>query len=176
MLNDFQNARVCYEKAAELNSLLYNAKYSLAEIALIYKELEEAEKYFMQAVEDEELAADSYYELSKISMIKGDKDTAIKFANIAIDIDSEKIVPKIKSDPIFIPIMTKMAIPFNLQKAQVKEKLEEKEIKAKTHLEDMFEITRNLSYDDIRLLKKNKENKESGKNINIEKEQKERQE
>ena len=50
------------------------------------------------------------------------------------------------------------------------------EIKAKTHLEDMFEITRNLSYDDIRLLKKNKENKESGKNINIEKEQKERQE
>ena len=28
MLNDFQNARVCYEKAAELNSLLYNAKYS----------------------------------------------------------------------------------------------------------------------------------------------------
>lgn len=176
MLNDFQNARVCYEKAAELNSLLYNAKYSLAEIALIYKELEEAEKYFMQAVEDEELAADSYYELSKISMIKGDKDTAIKFANIAIDIDSEKIVPKIKSDPIFIPIMTKMAIPFNLQKAQVKEKLEEKEIKAKTHLEDMFEITRNLSYDDIRLLKKNKENKESGRNINIEKEQKERQE
>ena len=46
--------------------------------------------------------------------------------------------------------------------------LEEKEIKAKTHLEDMFEITRNLSYDDIRLLKKNKENKESGRNINIE--------
>ena len=44
MLNDFQNARVCYEKAAELNSLLYNAKYSLAEIALIYKELEEMER------------------------------------------------------------------------------------------------------------------------------------
>ena len=173
MLNDFQNARVCYEKAAELNSLLYNAKYSLAEIALIYKELEEAEKYFMQAVEDEELAADSYYELSKISMIKGDKDTAIKYANIAIDIDSEKIVPKIKSDPIFIPVMTKMSIPFNLQKTQVKEKLEEKEIKAKKHLEDMFEITRNLSYDDIRLLKQNKEKE---KNINIEKEQKERQE
>ena len=41
-------------------------------------------------------------------MIKGDKDTAIKYANIAIDIDSEKIVPKFKKDPIFIPIMTKL--------------------------------------------------------------------
>ena len=149
-------------------------------IEAVWRKFDIASKYRSDNLpkysEDEELAADSYYELSKISMIKGDKDTAIKFANIAIDIDSEKIVPKIKSDPIFIPIMTKMAIPFNLQKAQVKEKLEEKEIKAKTHLEDMFEITRNLSYDDIRLLKKNKENKESGRNINIEKEQKERQE
>ena len=52
MLNDFQNAKICYEKAAELNSLAYNAKYSLAEIALIYKELEEAEKYFMQAIDE----------------------------------------------------------------------------------------------------------------------------
>ena len=55
MLNDFQNAKVCYEKAAELNSLIYNTKYSLAEIALMYKELEEAEQYFMQVTEDEEL-------------------------------------------------------------------------------------------------------------------------
>ena len=30
---------------------------------------------------------------------------------------------------------------------------EEKEIIAKKHLEDMFEITRNLSYDDIKMLK-----------------------
>ena len=175
MLNDFQNARICYEKAAELNSLLYNAKYSLAEISLIYKELEEAENYFMKATESEELAADSYYELSKISMIKGDKEIAIKYANVAIDIDSEKIVPKIKSDPIFIPVMTKISIPFNLQKSQIEEKLLEKEIKAKKHLEEMFEITRNLSYDDIRLLK-NKEKKNLNDEINIEKQQKERQE
>ena len=39
-LNDFENAKICYERAAEINSLLYNAKYALAEIALIYKEIE----------------------------------------------------------------------------------------------------------------------------------------
>lgn len=160
MLNDFQSAKIYYEKAAEINSLVYNSKYSLAEIALIYKELEEAEKYFMEALEDDELSADSYYELSKISMIKGDKDNAIKFANIAIDIDSSNVVPKIKKDPIFIPILARISIPFNIEISEDKKNtLTAKEIKAKKHLEDMFDITRNLSYNDIKLLKK----EESGK-------------
>lgn len=154
MLNDFQNAKICYEKAAEINSLSYNSKYSLAEIALIYKELEEAEKYFMESVEDEELAADSYYELSKIAMIKGEKEDAIKFANIAIDIDSSKVVPKIKKDPIFMPIIARISIPFNIGENEEKQsKLQEKELKSKEHLEEMFDKTRNLGYDDIKLLK-----------------------
>lgn len=154
MLNDFQNAKICYEKAAEINSLSYNSKYSLAEIALIYKELEKAEKYFMEAIEDEELSADSYYELSKIAMIKGQKEKAIKFANIAVDIDSAKVGDKIKNDPIFIPIMAKISIPFNKEEIENKDKnMKEKEIKAKEHLEDMFEVTRNLSYNDIKMLK-----------------------
>ena len=161
MLNDFQNAKICYERAADINSLSYNSKYSLAEIALIYKELDEAEKYFIEALEEEQLAADSYFELSKISMIKGDKEKAIQYANIAIDIDSSKVVPKIKKDPIFIPVIAKISIPFNLNKPEEQEnKLNEKEIIAKEHLEDMFEITRNLSYDDIKMLR----NEKSGKN------------
>lgn len=154
MLNDFQNAKIYYERAAEINSISYNSKYSLAEIALIYKELEEAERHFMEAIEDEELAADSYYELSKIAMIKGEKDKAIKFANIAIDIDSSKIVPKIKKDTIFIPIIARISIPFNIENIEEKEsKLTNKELKSKEHLEEMFEKTRNLGYDDIKLLK-----------------------
>lgn len=155
MLNDFQNAKICYERAADINSLAYNSKYSLAEIALIYKELEEAERYFMETLDDDELSADSYYELSKISMIKGDKENAIRFANVAIDINSVKIVPKIKKDPIFIPILARISIPFNIEQLdETVSKLNEKEIKAKEHLENMFDITRNLSYDDIKLLKK----------------------
>ena len=174
MLNDFQNAKTCYEKAAELNSLLYNAKYSLAEIALIYKDLEEAEKRFLEVIEDEELSADAYYELSKIYLIKGDKEIAIKYINTAIDANSKKIVEKVKKDPIFIPIMAKISIPFNLEEPEIedeKKKLKEKEREAKEHLEEMSELTRNLSYNDIKLLKKNgadkketsKEEKENGR-------------
>lgn len=156
MLNDFQNAKICYEKAADINSLSYNSKYSLAEIALIYKELEEAEKYFMEAIGDDELSADSYYELSKIALVRGDKDKAIQFANIAIDINISKIAPKIKKDPIFIPIIARISIPFNIEKIEENQsKLEEKEIIAKERLEEMSEKSRNLSYDDIKFLKNN---------------------
>lgn len=170
MLNDFQNAKICYERAADINSLSYNSKYSLAEIALIYKELEKAEQYFMEALEDEQLSADSYYELSKIAMIRGEKEKAIKFANIALDINPSKIVKKIKNDPIFIPVMAKISIPFNIEEIENTENnMKAKEIKAKEHLEDMFEVTRNLSYTDIKMLKNKtsrKKQKEIEKNEN----------
>ena len=178
MLNDFQNAKICYEKAAEINSLLFNAKYSLAEIALIYKDLEEAEKRFLEAIEEEELSADGYYELAKIYLIKGDKETAIKYVNTAIDINSKKIVDKVKKEPLFIPVMARISIPFNLEGEEEKEnKLTEKEIKVKEHLEEMVDITRHLSYSDIDLLKKDVKEKK-GRKINLEdleKEQDERQ-
>ena len=178
MLNDFQNAKICYEKAANINSLLYNAKYSLAEIALIYKDLEEAEKRFLQAIEEEELSADAYYELAKIYLIKGDKETAINYANTAIDIDARRIVDKIRKEPLFIPVIARVSIPFNLDIQEEKDnKLTQKEIKAKEHLEEMVDITRHLSYNDINLLKKNvKENDTKTIHIeNMEKEQDERQ-
>ena len=178
MLNDFQNAKICYEKAAEINSLLYNAKYSLAEIALIYKDLEEAEKKFLETIEEDELSADAYYELAKICLMKGDKETAINYVNTAIDIASKKIVEKVKKEPLFIPIMARISIPFNLENEEEKEiKLTEKEIKAKEHLEEMVDITRHLSYNDINLLKKNAKEK-NGRDIkleNIERQSDERQ-
>ncbi len=178
MLNDFQNAKICYEKAAEINSLLYNAKYSLAEIALIYKDLEEAEKRFLEAIEEDELSADAYYELAKIYLMKGDKETAINYVNTAIDIASKKIVEKVRKEALFIPVMARISIPFNLEEQEVNEtKLTEKEIKAKEHLEEMVDITRHLSYNDINLLKKNAKEK-NGRNIkleNIERQSDERQ-
>lgn len=171
MLNDFQSAKLYYEKAAELNSLVYNSKYSLAEIALIYKELEEAEKYFTQVLEDEELEDDAYFELAKINIIKGEKEKAIQYANIAIEINPKKIVDKIKKDEIFVPIIAKLSIPFNLEEKEKQTKMSKKEIKAKNHLEEMFEITRNLSYNDIRLLKRNKKEETTQKKEVQEKEE-----
>ena len=179
LLNDFQSAKMYYEKAAEFNSLLYNAKYSLAEIALIYKELDEAERRFLEVIDDEELSADAYFELAKISLIKGDKETAIRYINTAIDINPKKIVEKVRNDVAFIPIFAKISIPFNLEEEPEEEnkkekKLTKKEKKAKEHLEDMFEITRNLSYQDIRLLRKNVANRDSIQ-INFESMEKENQ-
>ena len=171
MLNDFQSAKEFYEKAAQINSLIYNSKYSLAEIALIYKELEEAEKRFFETIDDEELAPDSYFELAKIYLIKGEKEKAIQYANTAINLNPKKIVGKIKKDTIFIPILAKLSIPFNLEINEEEEKtskLSKKEIIAKEHLEEMFEKTRYLSYNDIKLLNKNSK---KGKRINFEKEQ-----
>lgn len=178
MLNDFQNAKICYEKAAQINSLAYNCKYALAEIALIYKDLEEAERRFLEAIEEEELSADGYFELAKIYLIKGDKDTAIKYTNTAIDINSKRIVEKVKKDTIFIPIMARISIPFNLENRLNEDekvaKLQEKDVKAKEHLEEMVDITRHLSYNDIKLLKKNEAEGKTKKEQQVEKDEKER--
>ena len=165
MLNDFQSAKEYYEKAAELNSLYYNPKYCLAEIALLYKELDSAEEYFQETLEDEDLQADSYYELAKIKLMKGEKESAIKYANIAIDLDSKKIAEKIKKEPLFIPIMSKISIPFNLEERQ-ETKLTEKELLAKEHLENTSDITMNMGYVNV----KNKPEQLEQKDIQIERE------
>lgn len=154
LLNDFQNAKMYYEKAAALNTLEYNSKYSLAEIAMIYKELEEAEKYFLETSQNEELEADSYFELARICIMKAEKEKAINYANLAIESDPRKIVERIKNDPLFMTIMLKLNIPLNLENIEEKEnKLGKKERKVKKHLEETFEITRNLGYNDIRMNK-----------------------
>ena len=164
MINDFQSAKEYYEKAAQINELIHNCKYSLAEIALIYKELEKAEQLFMETLDDEILAADSYYELSKICLIKGDKERAIQYANTAISLKPKKISEKIKKESIFISILAKISIPFNLaeneEETEKENKLSDKEIKAKEHLEEMFDLTRQLGYNDILMM--NKTSKPSG--------------
>ena len=154
MLNDFQNAKMCYEKAAQINAFEYRSKYNLAEIAMLYKDINSAEKYFSEAMQDEDLEADSYYELSKIKLIQGQKDLAIRYANMAIDIDSMKIASKIKNEPLFIPILVKISIPFNLEKREEKEPLSENEIRAKVHLEETSTITRNMGYNKEEFLKR----------------------
>lgn len=146
MLNDFQSAKEYYEKASELNSMYYNAKYSLAQIALLYKDLDSAEKYFEKTIEDKELEADSYFELAKIKLMRGQKDIAIKYANIAIDIESKRISEKIKKEPLFIPILAKVSIPFNLEEKEEESKISKQEMMAKEHLENTADITTNMGY------------------------------
>ena len=80
-------------------------------------------------------------------------------------IDDAKVVPKIKKDPIFITVIARISIPFNINSGEkTEQKLTEKELIAKEHLENMFDITRNLSYADIKLLKNEPEGRKQ-KNI-----------
>ena len=146
MLNDFKSAKEYYEKAAEINSIEYNPKYYLGELALLYKELEKAEEYFNQVIDDEELGADAYFELAKINIIKGHKDIAIRYANIAIDLNSKKISDKIKNEPLFMTIRAKISIPFKLEEKEESNKLSDKEKKAKEHLEKTGELTAFMGY------------------------------
>ena len=55
-----------------------------------------------------------------------------------------------------------METQFNLDAIEPKQnkKLSKKELKAKKHLEEMVDITQNLSYNDINLLKHNQKEKE----------------
>ena len=148
MLNDFKSAKEYYEKACELNSLYNNPKYSLGQIALLYKDLDKAEEYFQQTTEDEVLQADSFYELSKINLMRGRKETAIKYANIAVDLDGRKISGRLKDENLFIPIISKISIPFNLETEdeRIKRQLADKEILAKEHLENTSILTANMGY------------------------------
>ena len=143
----------------------------------MYKELEEAKQYFLQATEDEELCADAYLELAKIYLIKNDKDKAIQYANVAIQEDPKRIVDKIKKDVTFAIIIAKLSIPFNLEIEEDEEKthkLTKKEIKAKEHLEQMVEITKKIGYNDVRIEKNEAKMQDDSFEINY-KHQKERE-
>ena len=86
MINDFQRAKEFYSKAAEINTLAYNAKLNLGQIALIYGDLDEAEQWFIQAGKQEDLEAGSYYYLSQIALLKGDEDKAKNYMNVSFQI------------------------------------------------------------------------------------------
>ena len=68
-VNEFSLAKECYEKTVEIDSSMYNAYYRLGQISLLYRDIEQAEKYFLQSI-DGEVEAKSYYQLSKIYIMK----------------------------------------------------------------------------------------------------------
>lgn len=109
-LNDFDTAKGFYDMAAEVNSMKHVLEYTSAQINLIYKEYDEAEKKFMELTEDEELSADAYFELSRIYLMKKDKETALRYITLALEVNQKKILKKIQGDSIFISIITKIRL------------------------------------------------------------------
>lgn len=147
MLNDFSSAKMCYEKAAVINSIEHNTDYNIGMIELIIGELEESEKYFTKCIEDEELSPLAYYQLAKIYMLKLDKDTAVKALNIAIELDNN-LYKKAVEEPLFIPIKGYIDYP-NIDEEDIEQKqskASEKEKKARKHLEETYNLVGKLNY------------------------------
>ena len=58
---------------------------------------------------------------------------------------------------MFIPILAKISIPFNLEEKEDEVKLTKQELLAKEHLENTSDITMNMGY--VNMDRKNKEEK-----------------
>lgn len=109
--NEFSLAKESFSKAVELNSNLYNAYYRLGQISLLYRDLNEAEQYFMQAMFGE-TEIKSFYQLAKIYMIKNEKERALMFLNKATE-TSQEFYEKSLEEPIFYNVKNQIAKPKN---------------------------------------------------------------
>ena len=167
MINDFQRAKEFYSKAAEINTLAYNAKLNLGQIALIYGDLDEAEQWFIQAGKQEDLEAGSYYYLSQIALLKGDEDKAKNYMNVAVQLDP-KVYKQAQRDPVFTPIKEKINPPEENKQNEKNKTLSKKEKSVNRHLMKTCILVKNLSKEDIRNAKANRQNE-----IDIDEKQKE---
>ena len=167
MINDFQRAKEFYSKAAEINTLAYNAKLNLGQIALIYGDLDEAEQWFIQAGKQEDLEAGSYYYLSQIALLKGDEDKAKNYMNVAVQLDP-KVYKQAQRDPVFTPIKEKLNPPEENKENEKNKTLSKKEKSVNRHLMKTCILVKNLSKEDIRNAKANRQNE-----IDIDEKQKE---
>lgn len=140
-INEFSLAKKCYEKTCEIDSNFYNSYYRLGQISLLYRDIEAAEGYFLQGMYGE-VETKSYYQLSKIYMMKNDKNKAAMFINRAIEIDA-RYYDIVESEPIFLPIKQLIIkLEENAETKKVEETEKEKMISA--YLDDTYTLTRIL--------------------------------
>lgn len=150
-LNDFQNAMEYYKKAATINSILDVAKLNLGQISLIFKEYDEAEQYFMECIqtEDEKLQSEAYYYLAKIKIINGQKDVAIQYANIAVEINPS-IIKKMEKDVYFTVILAKIKTK---EEKEVKTNVNNKEEELIKYLNKTYTVVEKLTQNNIKISK-----------------------
>ena len=144
-INDFPNAKEYYKKAATINSTLNSAKLNLGQISLLFKEYDEAERYFMECIEneDEEIQAESYFYLSKIKLINNENTLAVQYANIALELEP-KLIEKMEKDMFFAPILGKLKTKEN---KIVKTKLTKVEKNIINYLDKTYGVVQTLTLD-----------------------------
>lgn len=142
-INDFPNAKEYYKRAALINSSLNVAKLNLGQIALIFKDYNEAEKYFMECIEndEEEIQAEAYYYLSKIKLINSETILAIHYANIALELEPN-LINRMEKDIYFASILGKVKIKDNKIS---KTKLSKEERNIINYLDNTFGVVQTLT-------------------------------
>lgn len=140
-MNEFSLAKGCFKKAVEEDSNYYNAFYRLGQISLLYRDIESAEKYFLESIYGE-TESKSYYQLAKIYMIKNNKPKAATNINSAIQLDYKYYKTAIE-EPIFLPIKQMLIKPEEESSPKIKESNKEKEIS--DYLDDTYNLTKYLN-------------------------------
>ena len=140
-MNEFSLAKECFKKTVEVDSNYYNAFYRLGQISLLYRDIESAEKYFLESIYGE-TETKSYYQLAKIYMIKNNKPKAATNINSAIQLDY-KYYKIATEEPIFLPIKQMIIKPEEENYPEVKESDKEKEIS--DYLDDTYNLTKYLN-------------------------------
>jgi len=142
-LNDFNNAKECYQKAATINSIQDIANLNIGQIYLIFEEYDKAEEYFFKTLEsdDDVVLANSYFYLAKIKLINENIEQAIQYLNLAIECDPA-IIKRIRQDEIFAETWNKIIFK---TKDSINTKLTTKDIQTMNHLGKTFNLVENLT-------------------------------
>ena len=139
--NEFSLAKGCFEKVVSLNKSNYNAYYRLGQIALLYRDFDMAENYFSNSAYNEK-EAKSYYELTKINIMKNNKEQAAIMLKKAIETDS-KLYEIAKEEPMLFSIKQYIKKPKEEKSIDFQESKKEKMIE--DYLNDTYNLTKILN-------------------------------
>ena len=142
-VNEFDLAKKCFEKIVTINNKNYYAYYRLGQIALLYRDFDMAESYFLSSTYKEK-EAKAYYELAKIYMIKNQKDKAILSIQKAINSNSD-FYNISRNEPVLFPIKQFIKKPEkDINKEQYEEENAEEKI-IEEYLNDTYNLTKILN-------------------------------
>ena len=141
--NEFSLAKQCFEQVTQINKEHYNAYFRLGQIALLYRDFDMAETYFLNSTYKEK-EAKSYYELTKIYMMKNQKDKAALTIQKAINSD-EKFYAIAKEEPMLFPIKQFIKKPETTAEGKEGKKDSKKEEMIEEYLNDTYNLTRILN-------------------------------
>lgn len=140
--NDFSLAKKCFEQIIHLNNNNYIAYYRLGQIALLYRDFDMAETYFANSAYKEK-EAKSYYELTKIYMIKNQKDKAALSVQKAIASDAN-FYAIAKEEPILFSIRQYIKKPEQVIETKKPEEAKTEKM-IEEYLNDTYSLTKILN-------------------------------